>query len=82
MVAFQGIPAVIAAPLNQVHLFETVLAHVAGPEVAILPVESETPRIPQSIGPNLPSGVRGARKWVVRRNTIALVRSNSGNIDA
>jgi hypothetical protein len=65
MTAFQRVPAVVSTFDDQVHLFKTVLTYVPGPEVAILPVECESPRIPKPIGPNLPSGVRGARKGVV-----------------
>ena len=76
MTAFQSVPAVVSTLDDQVHLFKTVLTFVSGPEVAILPVECESPRgDSQPIGPNLPSGVRGARKGVVGRHPVSLIWS-------
>ena len=46
MTAFQRVPAVVSTFDDQIHLFKTVLTFVSGPEVAILPVECESPRIP------------------------------------
>ena len=75
MTAFQRVPAVVSTFDDQIHLFKTVLTFVSGPEVAILPVECESPRIPQPIGSNLASGVRGARKGVVGRHQVSLIWS-------
>jgi len=72
--AFKGVPAVIAALLDQVDLFETILANVSGPESPILAVERESPGIPQTVGPNLLSGVPDANEGVIRRDVIAPVR--------
>ena len=44
MTAFQSVPAVVSTFDDQVHLFKTVLTFVLGPEVAIVPVECESPR--------------------------------------
>ena len=68
-------PAVVPTFDDQVYLFKTVLTFVSGPEVAIFPVECESLRDSQPIGPNLASGVRGARKGVVGRHAVSLIWS-------
>src|SRR5439155_4446996 len=51
-----------------VHLFPEVLPHVRDVEIAGVAVERETPRVPQSVVPGLPSRARASDKGIVRRN--------------
>ena len=71
MASFKNVPAVVSAFLNEVNLFETILAHVSSPQVAVLPVKRETPKyILQSVSPDLPFGAPGANKGIIRRYVV------------
>jgi len=68
--AFGDRPTVITAAFNAVDHFPHFPTDIARPEVGGAGAEGNLPRVPQSIGPDLAAGSRGADKRVVTRNSI------------
>ena len=71
VVALEDVPAVVAAPLDDVDLLPLVLADVAGPQLAGLAVEGETPGVAEAVSPDLGAAATVSKR-VVRRDGVRL----------
>ena len=81
MVAFESVPAIVATALDDVDFFPLVLAYIAGPEVAGLAVEGETPGVAQAVGPDFGASAT-VGEGVVRRDGVGLLGRGFGDVDA
>src|SRR5690606_30923401 len=90
MRALALVPAVVAAGLDAIDLLPPVLADVAGPELARVPVEAETPRIAEAPGEDLGTrelaraveAFRVVRERVVRGNAVRNAARAAVDVDA
>ena len=73
--AFVDAPAVVAAFLDLEHHVPEILAHFAGPEIAIGGVEAELPALANAVGIDLAAGTLGLHERVVAGNGVAHPRA-------
>ena len=74
MGSFHLVPAEVAGPSDDVHFFETILADIAGEELAGHAVKRKAPGIAQTVSPDLGQAA-GRSKRIVRRDRVLLPRS-------
>src|SRR5689334_12428835 len=70
MRALVDAPAVVSAAFDSVDRFPQILADLAGPEVAGLPVEAELPRLPKPVRPQLRPCACRPGEGIVLRNAV------------
>jgi hypothetical protein len=70
--ALHAVPAIVLTARTggglEVDLFVPVLSDVGDPEVAGVAVERETPRVPETVGPDLRTGARGVDERIAGRD--------------
>ena len=71
MRAFADAPAVVAALDDQVHFLPQILADIADPQRAGLPVKAVTPRIAQAVGVNFLARAALAHVRLVHKRIVA-----------
>ena len=76
------VPAVVAAALDEVNFFIAILSDIAGPELAGLTIESQSPDVAQAISPDLAAGLLAASdEGIVLGNRVLLARILAIHVD-
>src|ERR1051326_869611 len=80
--AFHDAPAVVAAFFDLVDVLPEILADVATPQVAVLGVKAERPRLAQAVRPDLAASALGLHKGIVLGDAVRLVLGGMIDVDA